>query len=163
MSRLVEWNPFRELEKLRGDFDQILGRFNHPGWLSAELNGEEGLRPRIESFVEDGTLTVRADMPGIDTKDIEVNVTGNRLNVRAKREDKKETKKRDFIRREVHYGSYEYSTSLPEGIKADDVKASYRDGVLELTAPMPKELVSKDVKVNVESATPRRVETKNAA
>jgi HSP20 family protein len=161
MSRLIEWNPFRELEKLRSDFDQVLGRFNHPAWLS-ELNDNE-LHPRIESFVEEGALTVRADMPGIDAKDIEVTVTGNRLNVRAKREDKKETKKRDFLRREVHYGSYEYSTALPEGIKAEDIKASYRDGVLELTAPIPKELAPRDVKINVDAAGPKKVETKNAA
>ena len=159
MSRLVEWNPFRELEKLRADFDQVLERFHSPSWLSTELNVGE-LRPRIESFVEEGTLIIRADMPGIDAKNIEVNVTGNMLHLSAKREDKKETKKRDFIRREVHYGSYEYSTSLPEGIKAEDIKASYRDGVLELSAPIPKELAPKDVKISVETAAPKKVETK---
>lgn len=162
MSRLIDWNPFREIEKLRSDFDRVLGRFHNPSWLSGELEDSE-LHPRIESFVEEGKLTVRADMPGIDAKDIEVNVTGNRLNVRAKREDKKETTKRDFIRREVHYGSYEYSTTLPEGIKAEDIKASYRDGVLELTAQIPKELAPKDVKINVEASAPKKVETKNAA
>ena len=95
---------------------------------------------------------MRADMPGVDPKNIQVNVTGDMLTVRGNREEKKETKKRDFLRREVRYGSYEYSTSLPEGVKADNVKASYRDGVLELTATMPKELAPKEVKVRVESS-----------
>ncbi len=88
------------------------------------------MRPRIESFVEEGKLIVRTDMPGIDPKNIEVNVTGNVLNVRGKREEKKDTSKRDFIRREVRYCSYEYSAPLPDGVKAEDVKAAYRDGVL---------------------------------
>ena len=76
--------------------------------------------------------------------------------MRGKREEKKETTKRDFLRREVHYGSYQYSTSLPEGIKADDVKASYRDGVLELTAALPKELAPKDVKSSRRNGWPKR-------
>jgi HSP20 family protein len=158
MAHLSEWNPFHDLEKLRADFDQVIDRFRSPTWLT-ELN-TGAVRPRIESFVEDNKIIVRADMPGIDPKDIEVKVTGNILGVRAKREEKKETRKRDFLRREVHYGSYVYSTSLPEGIKAEDVKASYRDGVLELVAPMPKELVSRDVKIQIETAEPKKVETK---
>ncbi len=158
MAYLTKWNPFHDLEKLRADFDQVIDRFRSPSWLTEELDG--AIRPRIESYIDDGKITVRADMPGIDPKDIEVKVTGNVLNVRAKREEEKETKNRDFLRREVHYGSYVYSTSLPEGIKADDVKASYRDGVLELVAPMPKELASKDVKIQVETAEPKKVETK---
>ncbi len=158
MAYLTKWNPFHDLEKLRADFDQVIDRFRSPSWLTEELDG--AIRPRIESYIDDGKITVRADMPGIDPKDIEVKVTDNVLNVRAKREEEKETKNRDFLRREVHYGSYVYSTSLPEGIKADDVKASYRDGVLELVAPMPKELASKDVKIQVETAEPKKVETK---
>jgi len=158
MAYLTKWNPFHDLEKLRADFDQVIDRFRSPSWLTEELDG--AIRPRIESFVDDGKITVRADMPGIDPKDIEVKVTGNILDVRAKREEKKEIKNRDFLRREVRYGSYAYSTSLPEGIKAEDVKASYHDGVLELTAPMPKELVSKEVKIQVEAAEPKKVETK---
>ena len=158
MARLSEWNPFHDLEKLRADFDRVIDRFRSPSWLTELDRG--AVRPRIESFVEDGKITVRADMPGIDSKDIEVKVTGNILEVRAKREEKKETTKRDFLRREVHYGSYVYSTSLPDGIKAEDVKASYRDGVLELSAPMPKELASRDVKIQVETAEPKKVETK---
>ena len=162
MANLVEWNPFKEIERLRGEFDRVLGRFRTPAWLGEEFQ-EDGVRPRIESYVEDGKLTVRADMPGIDPKDIEVKVTGNTLEVRGKRERKEETKKRDFLRREVHYGSYAYSTTLPDGIKGEDIKASYKDGVLELIAPMPKELAPKEVKVQVETAAqPKKVEAKAA-
>jgi len=162
MARLIEWNPFKEMEKLRGEFDRVIDRFRTPAWLGEELQVDT-VRPRIESFIEDGKLTVRADMPGIDPKDIEVKVTGNTLHVSGKREEKKETKQRDFLRREVHYGSYSYSTALPEGVKGEDIKASYKDGVLELNAALPKELAPKEVKVQVETAEPKKVETKSAA
>jgi HSP20 family protein len=161
MASLTEWNPFKDIERLRTEFDRVLDRFRGP--VELEEFEDKLVRPRIESFVEDGKLTVRADMPGIDPKEIDVKVTGNTLNVKGKREEKKETKKRDFLRREVHYGSYEYSTTLPDGIKAEDIKAAYKDGVLELVAPLPKELAPKEVKVQVESAEPKKVEAKEKA
>lgn len=161
MASLMEWNPFKEIEKIRGEFDRMIERFRGPGEI--EDFGEKLVRPRIESFVEDGKLTVRVDMPGIDPKQIEVKVSGNTLDVCGKREEKKETKKRDFLRREVHYGSYTYSTTLPDGIKAEDIKAAYKDGVLELVAPLPKELAPKEVKVEVATTEPRKVEAKEKA
>jgi HSP20 family protein len=60
------------------------------------------------------------------------------LTTKGSREDKRESKKADFFRREMRYGSFERSISLPEGVKAEDLKATYHDGVLELTAPMPR-------------------------
>lgn len=118
------------------------------------------LRPRLESFVEEGKLTIRADLPGIDPKNIEVAVYDSQLKVCAKRQEERETKKRDFLKREVQYGSYEYSTELPKGLKAEDLKASYKDGVLELTATVPKELLPKPVKVQIEAAEPKKIEAK---
>src|SRR5579864_1410469 len=85
MARLIEWNPFKEMEKLRGEFDRV----RNPSWLGEEL-AADSVHPRIESFIEDGKLTVRADLPGIDPKEIEVKVIGNMLEVRGKREEKKE-------------------------------------------------------------------------
>jgi Hsp20/alpha crystallin family protein len=75
------------------------------------------------------------------------------LTIKGSREEKLETKKTDFFRREVRYGSFERSVPLREGIKAEDLKAVYRDGVLELSAPMPKEAAPKEVKIQVEAST----------
>lgn len=159
MSSLIEWNPFRDLERIRSDFDGLMERFWRKAPWPAEFE-EALLSPRIESFVEEGKLTIRADLPGIDPKNIEVNVSGNELNLRAKRREEHETKKRNFLKREVQYGSYEYSMELPKGLKAEDLKASYKDGVLELTATMPKELAPKEVKVHIEGEEPRKIEAK---
>lgn len=75
------------------------------------------------------------------------------LTIKGSREEKRETKKTDYFRREIRYGSFERSVPLPEGIKAENLKAVYRDGVLELSAPMPKEAVPKEVKIQVEGST----------
>jgi HSP20 family protein len=107
-------------------------------------------RPAIESCVEDGKFIVRADLPGIDPKNVEIKVVGDVLTIRGSREEKRETKKADFFRREIRYGSFERSISLPEGIKAEDLKATYHEGVIELSAAMPKEAAPKEVKIQVE-------------
>lgn len=108
-------------------------------------------RPAIETRVEDGKFIVHADLPGIDAKDVDIKVAGDILTIKGSREEKRETKKADYLRREIRYGAFERSIGLPEGIKAEDLKASYRDGVLELTAPMPKEAMPKEVKIQIEA------------
>jgi HSP20 family protein len=145
MALLEKWNPSRELQKLRQEFDDL---FEHGGvfkeWQSPSL------RPAVESYVDGDNFTVRVELPGIDPKDVEVKVAGGILSVKGSREEKHETKKRDFFRREFRYGSFERAITLPEGMKAEDLKATYHDGVLELTAPMPKESLPKEVKVQIQ-------------
>jgi len=74
MASLVEWNPFRDLEKIRSDFDDLMERLWRKAPSPAEFE-EAVMRPRLESFVKDGKLTIRADLPGIDPKNIEVTST----------------------------------------------------------------------------------------
>jgi HSP20 family protein len=110
------------------------------------------MRPAIESYVEGDNFTVRVELSGVDPKDVDVKVAGGVLTVKGSRDEKHETKKRDFFRREFRYGSFERAITLPEGMKAEDLKATYHDGVLELTAPMPKEALPKEVKVQIQRA-----------
>jgi len=108
-------------------------------WLEAEppvLMGMRGLglAPyiRIEDFIEEGTYVLRAEMPGIDPeKDVEVEVSDDVLTIRGERREEEHERNRH----EFHYGSFERSLRLPRGTKAEDVKASYADGVLELRIP----------------------------
>lgn len=142
------WNPFREMEHFRRDFDELFDRFLGRGKRGAKEPAI--LEPAIESYIEDDKLVVRADLPGIDPKNVEITVTGDTLTIKGSREDKREEKERNFVFKEVGYGSFERSIKLPDGIKAEDIKASYKDGVLELTAPAPKELSARKVPIEVE-------------
>jgi HSP20 family protein len=128
------------LEHLRGKIGYPLG------------GGSAALKPPIESFVEEGKLTVRVELPGIDPRDITVNVVGDMLTIRASRHDEHETKQRDFLHREFRYGAVERLMTLPQGVKAEDIKASFSNGLLQLTIPMPAETAPKEVKVHVEHA-----------
>jgi len=93
---------------------------------------------RVEEHVEDdGTLVVRAEMPGIDPeKDLDVHVRDQMLEIRAQR-TQKETKERDGAQRsEFHYGSFSRSLRLPPGTRESDVEATYKDGIIEVRVPV---------------------------
>ena len=110
-------------------------------WFEAEpsfaLQGM-GLTPviKLEDYVEEGTYVLRAEMPGIDPdKDVELNLLDDVLTIRGER--KEEHKERN--RHEFHYGSFERTVQLPRGTKAEDIEATYTDGVLELKIPFDGE------------------------
>ncbi len=144
---LEKWLTSRGLERFRQEFGDLIERFPfEPGGPFRETS----LRPGIESFVNDGTFTVRVDLPGVDPKNVDIKITSGVLTVKGSREQKHETKRRDFHRSEIRYGSFERAITLPQGMKAEDFKATYRDGVLELTAPMPEEAAPKEIKLHIE-------------
>jgi HSP20 family protein len=161
MAFLEKWRPSKELNRFRGELDELMERFGlDRDWFERfpfdrELFGHgETLAKRlaVETCVEDGKFIVRTDVPGIDPKNIDIKVVGDVLMIKGHREDTRETRKADFFRRELRYGAFERSLSLPEGIKVEDLKADYHDGVLELSAPMPKEAAPKAVKIQVQGS-----------
>ena len=81
---------------------------------------------------------------------MKITVTGDLLTIKGSREEQREEKQRNFVVKEVSYGSFERSITVPHGVKAEDIKASYKDGVLELTAPAPKEIAARKVTIQVE-------------
>ena len=151
MGALMPWRPFREIE-------QALRRWE-PGFprLFEEFEaGQENFIPAMESYVKNGNLVVRADLPGLDQKDVDVAILGNVLTVKGERKSEKEIKKEDYLRREVSYGSFERRITLPEGTAAEKVKAAFRNGVLEVIVPLAKETVAH--KVPIEAEVEKKVE-----
>jgi HSP20 family protein len=144
------WSPFRELDRFRRDFDDLFDRFLG-GRLSRPASGSG---PAIESYVDSGKLIVRADLPGIDPKDVEITATGDQLTIRGKREQQHEEKGRDFIHREVAYGGFERVVKLPGGVNPDEIQASYNNGVLELTVPLPEQSRMRKVPIQSAEGTP---------
>ena len=91
---------------------------------------------RIEEFVEDDTLVVRAELPGVDVeKDVDVSVHDGLLFIKAERTDRTEKKDKSFFRSEFRYGAFARTVPLPPDATVDDVKATYQDGVLEVRIP----------------------------
>ena len=113
------------------------------GWPESGPFGEfframrgEGIR--VEEYVEQGTLVVRADLPGIDPdKDVNVSVSNGMLRIKAERQESRKSESAAGYRSEVHYGTLSRVMPLPSGVSEKDVTATYADGVLEVRLPLP--------------------------
>ncbi len=143
---LVPWRPFRELERWARSFPSF---FDDLEWPPMFERGDHA--PAIESFVKNGNLVVRADMPGIDPKDIDISVLGNVLTIKGNRKEEKEVKEEDYFRRELSYGAFERRMTLPEGTNTDKVEAHFKNGVVEVVMPMSKEAQAKKIPIQVEA------------
>ena len=151
MGAIGPWRPFRELERMARRWESFPRFFE-----DFEDNYNEAFTPAIESYVKKGNLIVRADAPGLELKDIEVTILGNVLSIRGERKNEHEVKKEDCLHREVSYGAFERRMSLPQGTATDKVKATFKNGVLEITLPLPGEAVAK--KVPIEAEPEKKVE-----
>ena len=147
MGALLPWRPFRELERMARRWESPSPRL----FEDFEDNYDELFMPAVESYVKDGNLVVRADVPGLELKDLEVTILGNVLSVKGERKSEQEVKKEDYLHREVSYGAFERRMSLPEGAATDKIKASFKNGVIEITVPLAKETVAKKVPIKAET------------
>jgi HSP20 family protein len=127
---LTRWEPFAELGDLRSRFDRL---FEEIG------DGGRGWTPAIDVVRDNGDLVVRADLPGIKPEEVTIEVEDDILTVSGQHEETKEEKEKDFLRRERRYGSFSRSVALPRGVEPDKIKATTKDGVVEVTIPLPKE------------------------
>ena len=90
----------------------------------------------VNEYYQDGSLVIRADIPGIDPdKDVDVTVTGGMLHIKAERRQEEKVEEEHYFRREVRHGSFERTLPLPAGVTETDIKATYKDGTLEIVVP----------------------------
>ena len=153
---LTPWQtPLRALNEMQREMNQLFSRFFGEGEQAGNrwVSPSDSYVPRIESAVRDNTLWVKADLPGIDPKDVEVMVEGNRLTLRGERKAEHEGSENGYGHREVQYGSFVRSFTIPEGVKAEDIHAKYHNGVLELAMPLPAEVLPKKVTIAIEGQT----------
>lgn len=134
MTSLIRWEPFGDIAELRSRIDRMFD-----DKLFAFTGGENGhWTPAVDVTDSADQLTLRADLPGIDPKDVKVTVEGDLLTIEGERKEEKETKEAGFVTRERRRGSFMRRMRLPEGAKADAIKAEQHDGVLTLTIPKEK-------------------------
>jgi HSP20 family protein len=128
---LTRWDPYGELADMRSRFDRMFGDWGG-------LGGREFL-PAIDVERADGSLIVRADVPGFKPDEISIEVEDEMLTIAGKHEEAKEEKGKHYLRQERRYGSFSRSIALPAGVDADKISAQTHDGVLEVKVPLPEE------------------------
>ena len=142
----------------RGDVGELFSRFDHmfDEWMRLmplrtvpfhRWTDMDGLI-RVEEFHDDGTLVVRADLPGIDPgKDVELTVADGMLRIEAERREEEKKEDKGYLRQEVRYGSLARTLPLPEGVTESDIKASYKAGILEIRIPEPRQESAKKIPI----------------
>jgi HSP20 family protein len=135
-------DPFGMLRQMATDMDRL---FDESVWPSLRrpftqrLALTEGVpfSPSIDVFEKENRLVTKIDLPGMKKEDVTIEVTDGQLTVSGERKRESEEKKENVYRAEREYGSFYRSVPLPEGVKFEDVKATFADGVLEVSVPLP--------------------------
>jgi len=123
-----------EVDRLAEDFGVGRGLFSS---LERRLPGG-AWSPQVEMFERDGELVLRADLPGLSKDDVKVELADNAVTITGERRDEREEKREGFYSSERSYGRFYRRLPLPQGVNTEDARASFRDGVLEVTMPAPK-------------------------
>lgn len=143
--KLTLWEPFRELVTMRDDMDRLFETF----FGTQPQTTEDFWRPAIDIEENNGNLMVRAEIPGMNKENIKVSVKEDMLKISGERKQENETKEKTFHRIERSYGKFERIIRLPSEVDADKVKASYKDGVLNVTLPKPESMKPKQIDVEI--------------
>jgi HSP20 family protein len=136
---LVRWDPARELDSLQSDMNRIFDGFFGRDSGTRGANALQRWIPAMDLVETDDDLVLRADLPGLDRDDVGIEVKDNVLTVSGERRAEHEDRNEGFHRVERSFGRFSRSLGLPQGVSADNVRASFDRGVLEVRVPKPEE------------------------
>ncbi|MFQ5688411.1 MAG: Hsp20/alpha crystallin family protein [Candidatus Scalindua sp.] len=141
---LTRWNRTPLFTSLHGDMNRMLDNF----WDTKSLGME--WRPSIDIAETDNDIIVKAEIPGVDPKDIDISIVDDTLTIKGEKKEEKEDKSKSYHRVERSYGSFTRRVALPAHVKIDEVEAKDHQGVLEIT--LPKMEKAKTKKITVKTA-----------
>jgi HSP20 family protein len=153
---VTPWRPAMNLTRWERDMDRMMENFfgrRMRSWLPDRLFRGEELdfrAPAVDLFEEKDDIVVKAELPGIDKDNIEVNLTDHTLTIKGEKKKEEEIKEENYYRSERSYGSFIRTLELPKNVHSDKVKASFKNGILEIRVPKTEEAKAKEIKVTVE-------------
>jgi HSP20 family protein len=145
---IIRWEPFRELVTSQDAFNRLFNETVSRFFDTSEL-ATRTWTPAVDIYETDHDVVLKAELPGIDPKDVEVRVEDGSLYLKGERKFEKEVKEQNYHRVERSYGSFVRSFPLPASVDADKAQAEYKHGVLTLTLPKREEAKPKTIKINV--------------
>lgn len=148
---IVRWEPFREMVTIQDRMNRIFDeafRANR-GAGSEEDYALAAWAPAVDIYEQEGNIVLKAELPGVDPKDVDVRVENNVLTLRGERKFDNDVKKEGYHRVEREYGSFGRSFTLPTVVDTEKIKAEYKDGVLRVTLPKREEAKAKQISISV--------------
>ena len=150
---LVRWEPVRELNSLQSEMNRLFNTF-----FDTPTGGNGGgLRrwvPAMDLVETDDHFVLKADLPGLDSGDVNIEVEDNVLTVSGERKVEHETSKEGYYRLERSSGEFRRALTLPDGVDADKIEASFEKGVLEIRVPKPEQRKPRKVQIGVGGEKP---------
>jgi HSP20 family protein len=154
-TELAPRDPFARLRQMTSEMDRMFETsawpsFRWPFFQTQPAAESATWVPGIDVFEKDNRLVTKIDLPGMKKEDVKVEVTEGHLAISGERKSESEEKKEHFYRCEREYGSFYRAVPLPDGVKLEDVKATFADGVLEVSVPMPAKPEAKARQVEIQ-------------
>ncbi|HWG07388.1 MAG TPA: Hsp20/alpha crystallin family protein [Solirubrobacteraceae bacterium] len=146
---VIRWEPARELQSIQQEMNRLFGTFFDP--QGGPGNGGTGRRwiPAMDLVEQENEFVLRADLPGVNEDDVEVELEDNVLTISGERASEHEEKREGYHRIERSSGRFSRSLTLPEGVDPDSIHARFENGVLELTVPKPAQRKPRRVAISV--------------
>jgi HSP20 family protein len=150
---LVPWKR-QDIERpaasLQREMNRLFDDFFTRDFFVEPFRGMGEWRPALDVAETDTAIIVKADLPGLEVKDIDVSLRGDILTIKGQKKEEKEEKTKSYHRVERHFGSFERSVRLPAPVKGDQVEASFKDGVLNIQLPKTEEAKQKSIRIKVD-------------
>lgn len=144
---LIRWNP-HSLFNMNDHFSSLVDNFFYPSLRHAAEVSDWNWNPVVDIYEDEGAYVITAEIPGVDKKDIKIDVKDRILTLKGERSSDKAPKEDNYYRRERCYGKFERTFSLPENVNPDSIEASFKDGVLKLEIPKLEESKPKAITVH---------------
>jgi HSP20 family protein len=148
---LVRWEPFHDLASFQSRMNRLFDETFRGQRGGSEDDWALGgtWAPAVDIFEHEGNIVLKAELPGVDPKDVDIRVENNVLSLRGERKFESEVNKESCHRVERAYGSFSRSFTLPNVVDTANIKADYRDGVLQVTLPQKAEAKPKQISIAV--------------
>lgn len=147
---IVRWNPWQEINAMQRQFDRLFDDVLAP--TTKQDYGSFAHVPAVELSQTDDAIQLKLEVPGMEAKDLDVQVTTDAVFIRGERKSETKTEDRGVTKSEFRYGKFQRVIPLPNRIQNTNVTAQYKDGILNLTLPKAEQEKNKVVKVNLEQA-----------
>ena len=143
---VIRWDPFRDLNTLQDRMNRLFNDAGR-GWRDDEPAATTTWSPAVDIYETEGEIVVKAELPGMERKDITLNLENNILTIRGERRFVKETKDDNYHRIERSYGTFSRSFSIPTTVDEEKIRADYKEGVLKVALPKKEQAKPKQIQI----------------
>ena len=142
-------NPLNNSFLLGNGFEALFNNFVVPRGPIREFKLSELSAPKMETNVQDGSLYIKIDLPGVNPQDVDIVLEGDLLKISGERKDQRNQPVDKYLSEEIAYGSFSRSLTLPKGVDASGIEASAKNGTLNVVVPFPENAKSKPIAIKI--------------